>query len=214
METKKGKTVFVEYSSYEKGQHFMTVVQTKDYKRIIIGRVYKVYDKENKKTKYLATDFFGNQIFKDTNELTALKQKFIENGQNLVMLVPSLPSKSRQPNRLALSQKEERTQDLEKIRDKKSSKEKIKEVPKTNLKAKNINDQKEKELDSKSPEKYKNIEQGKDEFNPNENLQEKAEQDSEKPLQEEPTEPEKSERDIELEDIRDQNDDRGDDLER
>jgi len=214
METKKGKTVFVEYSSYEKGQHFMTVVQTKDHKRIIIGRIYKVYDKENKKTKYLATDFAGNQIFKDTNELTTLKQKFIENGQNLVMLVPSLPSKTRQSNGLVFSQKAERKQDLEKIRDKKSSKEKTREVPKTNLNAKNINDQKEKELDSKSNEKYKDLEQGKDEINPKENLQEKSEPDSEKPIQEEPTEPEKSERDIELEDIRDQNEDRGDDLER
>jgi hypothetical protein len=211
METKKSKTVFIEYSSYNKGQHFMTVVQTQDHKRIIIGRVYKVYDKENKKTHYYATDFEGNQVFKNITELYALKQKFIEHGPNLAMVVPSVPGKSRQSSGLVIPQKAERKLDLEKIRDKKSSKEKTKEVKNTD--GKTNNDQKEKEQDSKRAERYKDVDQKLEEHNSKENIPENTVPDTEMSAQEETFEDQTSERENELEQIRDDNEDRDQDLE-
>ena len=46
----------------EKGQHFMTAVQTVDHQRIIIGRIFREYNPEIKKTYYHAYDFDGNQF--------------------------------------------------------------------------------------------------------------------------------------------------------
>lgn len=201
------KTVFIEYSSSDKGQHFMTVVQNKNHQRIIIGRIYREYDKETKKTKYLATDFAGNQVFVDYKDLSAIKKQFVEHGDNLAMNVPVRPNQSRQTLKLALSQKAERNEDLKNIREKKSEKEKTKEVSKTNTKT-NEN-QKEKERDLKNTEKYKDAEQGKEEANSKENVQAQgtAESNSEEKIQEEPEQDIASERMEELEDIREQNDD-------
>lgn len=205
METKKSKTVFIEYSSYNKGQHFMTVVQTQDHKRIIIGRVYKEYDKENKKTKYYATDFEGNQVFKDTTELYVLKQKFIEYGPSMAIVIPSMPGKSKQSSGLVIPQKAERKLDLEKIRDKRSSKEKTKDV-------KN-NDQNGKEQDSKKSERFKDFDQKPEENNPKENIPENTVPDTEMSTREETIDDQTSERENEIEQIRDDNEDREQDLE-
>lgn len=86
------KTVFIEYSSSEKGQHFMTVVQVTNGNRQIIGRIYREYNKENKKTNYHAVDWAGNPVFVDFKELSVLKQKFIENGKQMTMLIPQNPN--------------------------------------------------------------------------------------------------------------------------
>ena len=159
METTKGKTVFVEYSTADKGQHFMTVVQNKDHHRIIIGRIYREYDKENKKYTYYAADFANNQVFADYKDLYAIKKQFIEHGDSLAYAVPVNPNRTRQSERLIPSQKDERTTDLKGIRDKKSSKEKTKDVAKTNPDAKTNEDQKEKEQDLRNTKEYTNTEQ-------------------------------------------------------
>jgi hypothetical protein len=88
------KTVFIEYSSAKAGQHFMTVMQTVDGKRRIIGRIYRVYDKENKRTTYTAIDWSGTPIFQDYNDLPTLKKQFIKYGKNLTLILPEDPSKA------------------------------------------------------------------------------------------------------------------------
>lgn len=209
MEAKKSKTVFIEYSSTSKGQHFMTVVQNVDHQRIIIGRVYRDYDNEKKKSTYRAEDFAGTPIFTDVKDLYALKQKFIEHGYNLAIAVPANPNRVR-PEKPIIIQKGERENTIKNIRENKTTKDKTKETTKANPKAKTNPDQKEKEQDSKNPTKYKDAEHGKEGDNLKENVQthETAESNSEKSIQEESIEPEKSERDIELENIREDNEDR------
>ncbi|MFH0866630.1 MAG: hypothetical protein V1904_10565 [Bacteroidota bacterium] len=208
METKKGKTVFIEYSSSAKGQHFITVVQNVDHNRIIIGRIYREYDKETNKYNFRATDFEGGQIFVDIKDLYALKRNYIEHGPNLAMSIPKNPNRVR-PEKPIYINKGERNTELKNIREKKTSKEKTNEVSKTNP------DQKEKEQDSGNTVKYKDNERDKDEGNSKENIpqQEVAESNSVNPFQEYPIEPEKSERDIELENIREDNEDREQDME-
>ena len=191
METTKGKTVFVEYSTAEKGQHFMTVVQNKDHLRIIIGRIYREYDKENKKYEYYATDFANNQVFADYKDLYAIKKQFIEHGDSLAYAVPVNPNRSRQSERLISPQRDERTTDLKGIRDKKSSKEKSKEASKQNPDAKINADQKEKEYDEPNTERNTDSDR----------VQEDQEQDI------------ASERMEELEELRDQGDDREQEME-
>jgi len=191
METKKSKTVFVEYSTADKGQHFMTVVQNKDHHRIIIGRIYREYDKENKKYEYYAADYANNQVFADYKDLNAIKKQFIEHGDSLAYAVPVNPNRSRQSERLISSQKDERTADLKGIRDKKSTKDKTKEVSKQNPDTKTNEDKKEKDQDERNAERYTDSER----------VQEDQEQDI------------TSERMEELEELRDQGDDREQEIE-
>ena len=210
METQKNKTVFIEYSSSEPGQHFMTVVQTQDHKRIIIGRIYREYDKGTKKSKYNAKDFAGNQVFVDVTDLYSLKKNFIEHGKNLAdMSKMAQLKKGKQPEKPMTSlQKAERANTVKNIREKKVTKGKAKEITPKNPNTKANDNQKEQ--DSKNPERNKATEQGKGETNSKENVpgQESVESNSADTTQEEPIEAEKSERDLELEEIREANDDR------
>ena len=212
METQKSKTVFIEYSSSEPGQHVMTVVQTQDHKRIIIGRIYREYDKETKKSKYHAKDFAGNQVFADITDLYALKKGFIENGKNLAdMAKMSQQKKMKQPEKPVNSlQKAERTSAVKNIREKKFTKDKTKNITQNKPNEKAQNTRIEKEQDAKNTEKYKDVEQGKEQNNSNGNVpeQETAELNAENTIQEEPIENEKSEREMELEEIRESNEER------
>jgi len=88
------KTIFIEYSSAKTGQHFMTVMQKADGKRRIIGRIYRAYDKENKRTTYIAVDWSGTPIFQDYNDLPTLKKQFVKYGKNLTLTLPPDPSKA------------------------------------------------------------------------------------------------------------------------
>lgn len=205
METKNSKTVFIEYSSANKGQHFMTVVQNVDHKRIIIGRIFREYDNETKKSKYRATDFAGNQVFVDYKDLYAIKKQFIEHGQNLAQNVQLNANHVKQLGKIVSSQKAERSNELKNIREKKSTKEKTKEVSKTNPKAQTNPDRKEKEQDANNPVKYKDNEQGTKD---NERNPETTEPESEKQMQEETGNIEISEREAELNQIREDNEDR------
>jgi len=208
METQKSKTVFIEYSSSEPGQHFMTVVQTQDHKRIIIGRIYRQYDKETKKPKYYAKDFEGNQVFANITDLYALKKGFIEHGKNLAdMSKMAQLKKMKQPEKPVNSlQKAERASAVKNIREKKFTKDKTKNVTQNKPNEKAQNTRIEKEQDAKNTEKYKDVEQGKEQNNLKGNVpeQETAESNSEKPIQEEPMDTEKSSREAELESIREQ----------
>jgi hypothetical protein len=90
METK-SKTVFVEYSSNATGQHFMTIMQHEGGRRIVIGRISRLYDKTDNKMLYRAVDASGGHIFPETPDLYTLKKQFIEHGHNLAMAVKIEP---------------------------------------------------------------------------------------------------------------------------
>ena len=126
---KKDQTVFIEYSSTEKGQHFMTVMQNGNGQRKIIARVFREYNQENKKTKYIAKDHQGNQIFADIPDLMSLKKKFVENGKQMAYAIPDNPNHqhlkdSDQPD----TEYPEREEELKQVRTKKSDKDKEQEI--------------------------------------------------------------------------------------
>ena len=214
METTNSKTVFIEYSSARKGQHFMTVVQTVDHERIIIGRIFREYNPEIKKTYYKAYDFNGDQIFGNGFDISELKNKFKKSGKFMADFVLATRRVARQENiRLPNNQKATRINDIKSIRDKKTDKEKgktkVPEKEKLNEKAK-LN-QMEKEQDVKNAKQYKDlahlIEGDKAYERPQEN--DKAESNPENTDQEDQSlEGEMSEREMELEQIRDDNEDR------
>ena len=78
---KKSPIMFLKYGSNEKGQHFETVIQRMpDGKKEVIARVFKEWDVENKKTKYIARDISGKEIFSGHN-LYALEKEFIEKAK-------------------------------------------------------------------------------------------------------------------------------------
>ena len=111
------KTVFIEYSSAKAGQHFMTVMITVDGKRRVIGRIYRVYDKENKKMTYAARDWAGAPIFQDIKDLPTLKKQFIEHGKNLTLTLP------KDPNKVIEKEEEERETEINEIRERNADRE-------------------------------------------------------------------------------------------
>lgn len=154
MKTKKGKTVFIDFSLTEKGQHFKTVVQEyDDHHRITIGRIYLEFDKKSKKCRFSATDFDNNPIFEDYEDLYTIRKMFIKHGESLAMSVPVNPNRAGKSERLAWFQKDERTADLKGVRDRKSS-EKVKNTSKQNPETKVTEEQKEKEQDERNTERY------------------------------------------------------------
>ena len=130
METQKSKTVFIEYSTANKGQHFMTVMQNTNGQRNVIGRIYREYDKENKKTTYKATDSKGNQVFANFSELRDIKKQFIENGRSLSDIVPDQTINQEPTGLEAQSKKPEREKELKGLRDKNAEKDKERGIDK------------------------------------------------------------------------------------
>ena len=124
METQKPKTVFIEYSTANKGQHFMTVMQNINGQRNVIGRIYREYDKENKTTTYKATDSRGNQVFVDTPDLRGLKKQFIENGRSLSDVIPDQTFNQEVKEVGPRSEKPERGKELKEVRKKSAEKDK------------------------------------------------------------------------------------------
>jgi hypothetical protein len=188
METKRSKTVFIEYSSSEKGQHFMTVVQITDRERQIIGRIFRDYDNDSKKTQYRAVDWAGNQVFVDTKDISALKKNFIECGKQMAMDVPKNPNHRVQNGRVPSPDKPYRLHELKKIREpkieKKTKGQKLEKTDKNEKSVPEMNDR-DKELQQiRQPESKPEVEK---------------EQETEDVSG-------KSERDKELEEIRDTND--------
>ena len=106
----------------------MTAIQITEGKRKITGRVYRVYDKENKKTNYIATDWAGNQIFTDTKDLSTIKKKFIESGKYLALPVPEHPMQKEQEEIETYSENEERETEIKQIRERNTEKERGNEI--------------------------------------------------------------------------------------
>lgn len=124
MKTTNSKTVFVEYSTSKKGQHFITVMQNTNGYRKVIGRIYRIYNAEKQKTNYVATDRSNNQLFHDTPDLVGLKKKFIENGRVLSYVTPNDPNVEHEKDLDSYSEK--RRGELEEIRNKEKEKNKEK----------------------------------------------------------------------------------------
>ena len=114
------KTVFVEYSSNKPGQHFITVIKTVDGKRRIIGRIFREYDKENKKASYVARDWSGTQVFQDIPDLPSIKKNFIEHGKTFAMTLPVNPNHEQEKE---LDEDTQREIELKEIRERKADKE-------------------------------------------------------------------------------------------
>jgi|GEM_PF-1438920 len=225
METITSKTVFIEYSSARKGQHFMTVVQTLNHDRVIIGRIYREYNPETQKSKYMACDFTGKQIFFDTPDLNELKNKFKKTGKFLAEGTRATQKMALQ--KMAIQKKEKfpysqnalRTHDIKAIREKKFDRGKgITKTPeKQNPSEKTKLIQMEKEQDAKNSIKYQAVANMKAGNNPNEKSpdQVKAGSNSENTnIEDQNKEPEieKSDREMELEEIRADNDDKEQDI--
>jgi len=217
METTNSKTVFIEYSSARKGQHFMTVVQTVDHERIIIGRIFREYNPEIKKTYYKAYDFNGDQIFGNGFDISELKNKFKKSGKFMADMVIGISRAALKVNfRPPINQNPVRVNDIKSIRDKKNVRDKRKEKypEKEKLSEKTKLNQMEKEQDAKNPVQYKDLAHIIEGEMGNDRPQEKTEsvqnpENTDKANQEDQfQETEKSERESELEEIRADNDDR------
>ncbi|MBI4946490.1 MAG: hypothetical protein HY840_08830 [Bacteroidetes bacterium] len=119
-----GKIVFIEYSTAEKGQHFMAVMQTEDGKRQVIARFFREWDAENKKMKYTAKDREGKEIFPADFNLYALKKKFIEKAkEKLQQFTQSLAhekiAESTEPEKDKALEQMKRETELNEMRDEK-----------------------------------------------------------------------------------------------
>ena len=197
MATKEGQTVFVEYSTAEKNQHMMTVMYTLDHKRVINGRIFKDYNREQGKTSYRAVDAEGNGIFNDTHDLPTLKKKFIENGKTLAMNVPKVMKLSNQKS--FNGTRSVRQDDLKKAR---ASKGRVKSNEKTTVRT---SQKTEVDKQAKSPHQNPHRESPDREEQINEirhpDYQNELENESEARYTE------MSERDMELEEIRDHDSD-------
>jgi len=206
METFLSKTRFTEYDTTPRGRYFIKAERNYGNQWITIGYIHREYDAVNKKYIYKGKDIEGGPIFADIKDIYTLKKKFIEHGQTLAMVIPKKPNRQAQKDKEPYHGKSNRANEIKNIREKKSSKEKTKEV--------RTPDSKEKEQDSKNPTKFKETGQNKDGKNQNlkENEQETTKSGPDKATQDAPkdNEPdvEKSDRDIELEQIREDNDDR------
>jgi hypothetical protein len=209
METTTSKTVFIEYSTARKGQHFMTVVQTLNHERVIIGRIYRDYNPETKKTYYRAYDFDGNQIFFNVQDISELKNKFKKTGRMLAEGKIATQKVAKEKNaKFPPSQNAIRKNDIQAIRDKKigKDKEKTKNPDKQNTADKAKLNQMEKEQDSKNSVKYAN------EKSPDQAKAGISSENSKPEEQNKEPEIEKSDREMELEEIRADNDDREQDI--
>jgi len=151
MFTQKGKTVFIEYSTAEKGQHFMTIIWIdENHKRHIIGRIYREYDKKSKKYNYIAVDWAGNHIFRDVKDISSLKKEFKDNGKNLAMIIPKGQVRNIQSEKEPSERRTERTKELKKTREQKTQVRKNREqsIEKDNV-SKNFNEPEYKETENK-----------------------------------------------------------------
>jgi len=158
-------TRFIEYLQAAEGQYSIKVehkVETKNEDRInrrwlTIGYITKKYSKADNKYIYIATDSTGNQIYSNIKELHLLKQEFKSNGKNLAdnAQIAKLEQKRKtnKAERIVNIPKDQRSKDLENVRENKNEKHKSHEVSKQDQKTKNLRT--EKELDAINEEKSK-----------------------------------------------------------
>jgi len=210
METTTSKTVFIEYSSSRPGQHFMTVIQTMNHQRVIIGRIYRDFDQANKKTIYKAYDFNGDQIFPNGIDLNDLKSRFKRSGKMLAEMVMT-HQQGRQVKSLAQGDSNStRKQEIKTIRDSKTDKgkEKVKDQRKPKEHEKADLTRMEKEQDEKnqvhSQGHLRDIDKA---ANPSSEKEDYTGMGKNAGAENQPDQAEIDEREMEIEDIRSERDD-------
>lgn len=203
--------MFLEYGTAKPGQHFMTVIARENYEKIIIGRIYREYDYETKKAKYKAVDFNGDQIFGDGLDLVAIKDKFKKHGKFLADGIIMTRQNAKLNEKQQSSSKVERSDAVKKIRQKSSqtkTKEVVKPIP---------NEKPNPELkDNVKSDRSKDLENIREHNTSEENVQEKEGPAPDSQVQDKRNleqNDEVSEREAELDDIREQNEDREQDME-
>jgi hypothetical protein len=214
MKTTRNKAVFTEYSHAEKGQHLIAVSQILNGIWFRIGRIYREYDPETKKYKYMATDFAGNQVFADIKDLQELKKQFVKHGESLAQSIPAQINKANMPGKSIVPQRTDRENVLKNIRGKNTVKDNAKVNPLINLKAKPNVNQIEKEQDAKNKVENKDLEQGNEENTQDKNDLRAPDSTIEEQIQTEPSDNELMERETELNEIREQNNDIEEEIER
>lgn len=198
-------TRFIEYPQASAGQYSIKieqkVVDKSDEqavkKWLAIGYISKSFNKEENKYIYTATDSAGNPIFQDIKELHVLKQEFRNNGKQLAQNAQIVHlAKINQLNKTETKGIPQRNSDIKKLRETKDEKFKKQEVLKQEQKAKYTKI--ENEMDTKNTQKNKD------------NKQDNSEKISEEQNRESDT---ASSRMDELNEIREQNNDKEQDLE-
>jgi len=105
------QVVFIEYSTTQKGQHFMTVMGKENGRRKIVARIFREFDPVEKKMKYTAKDREGIEMFSDFN-LYAMKKTFVDKAKELAKAIPA-PEKNapvfRQPEQKVEEKGEKKT---------------------------------------------------------------------------------------------------------
>ncbi|MBC7865765.1 MAG: hypothetical protein IAF38_22520 [Bacteroidia bacterium] len=80
---------FLEFSRNNSNQHFITVLGEKQGE--VLGRIFREYDKENKRMKYFAKDINGDPMFPEEFSLKGLKRLFIQKSRDFTQsLAPPL----------------------------------------------------------------------------------------------------------------------------
>jgi hypothetical protein len=88
MRAKKSNTIFIEDSTVKEGLDSITVMQIVNGKNIFIGNIYREHYKDKEKITYIAVDFEYTKIFNKTEDINALKRKFIKHGETMAMFAP------------------------------------------------------------------------------------------------------------------------------
>ncbi len=124
-----GKTKFLEYSTADKGQHFITVLQGKT----VVGRIYREFDNTAQKPIYTAKDAKGNPVFMEQQNLSGIKKCFTT--QQKEVQSPEQNSKTVEINnekeKLGVSKLEitkDRGDELKQLREQKNNPEKKNEL--------------------------------------------------------------------------------------
>ncbi len=124
-----GKTKFLEYSTADKGQHFITVLQGKT----VVGRIYREFDNASQKPVYTAKDAQGNPVYMEQQNLSGIKKCFTI--QQKEMQSPEQNSKAveinnkiEKPGVPKLETTKDRVDELRQLREQKNNPEKKNEL--------------------------------------------------------------------------------------
>lgn len=121
MERKESKTIFIEYSTHDRNEHFMTIAQTLGYHKVIIGRIFKNYQPGTRNYSYKAVDFNGDEIFGTTENLSELKNRFKKHGRFLAEgIIATRRDKSQANMRFPYRMNVSRTKEITTIRERKT----------------------------------------------------------------------------------------------
>ena len=218
---RKFNVLFLEYTYFDRGEHCITVIVKHDRQRIIVGRIFKEFNNQTKKYEYYSTDALGNRVFVDYKELNKIKKQFRKHSETMAMALQAMPKQTKQAGAMPFHHKAKRAKEVKDIREKKTNKEKTKEVLKSKISEKRTLNQMERVQDSKNTEKYKDAElkMGKDDTTEKMKSKSSLSEEERGQLAEEgqlyeaeqrteAVEIEKSAREIELDQIREDKEDR------